>query len=189
MIFIKEKLKPPALDDEEFLIEKARENPAAFQPLYDQYYEPIFRFIYARIADEEEAADLCSAVFLKALQHLKTYEHKGFSFGAWLYKIAYNETLQYFRRHKRQRTVLISEEFLDTLYPAENELRHLLISKLLEAIQELNYQEVQLIELKYWEKKGYQEIAYIMGISVTNAKTKMHRTYKKLETQLKKYLP
>lgn len=189
MVFTKIKPKPPALDDEEILIERAKEDPLAFQPLYDKFYEPVFRFIYLRISDEEETADVCSTVFLKALLHLKSYKHTGFSFGAWLHKIAYNETLQYFRRHKRQRTFLLSREFMDTLHPSENEPTHLLLSKLQEAIQELNYQEVQLIELKYWEKKGYQEIAYIMGISIANARTKMHRIYKKLETQLKKHLP
>lgn len=189
MIFTKEKRKAPALDDEESLIEKAKLDPAAFQPLYQKYYEPLFRFIYSRIPDEEEAADLCAGVFLKALLHLKTYEHKGFNLGAWLFKIAYNDILQLFRRNKKQQTVLISPEFLETLCPAENELRHILLPKLQEAIQTLKYQEIQLVELKYWDKKGYQEISYILGISVPNAKTKMHRIYKKLEIHLKKYLP
>lgn len=189
MAFTKVKSKPPALSDEEVLIERAKEDPLAFQPLYDKYYDQVFRFIFSRISDEDETADVCSTVFLKALLNLKSYKHAGFPFGAWLHKIACNETLQYFRQHKRQRNFLISREFLEALYPSENELTNALLPRLQEAIQELNYREVQLIELKYWEKKGYQEIAYIMDISVANAKTKMHRIYKKLEIQLKKHLP
>lgn len=194
MIFDKEKQKTSVLEkgkiwDEKDWIERAKEDPAAFQPLYDRYYEQIFKFIFYRISDEDQASDLCSAVFLKALLKIKTYEDKGFSFGAWLYKIACNETLQFFRQYKQQRAVMISQEFMEGLYPSEKEPDDILLAKLQQAIQELDYQEVQLIELKYWEKRSYKEIAYIMSMSVANAKTKMHRIYKKLEKRLKKYLP
>lgn len=189
MFLTKEKTSPSALEKESFLIAQARKEPAAFKPLYDFYYESIFRFIYARLADEEEAADICSTVFLKALVNLPKYESQGYPFGTWLYKIACNETLQYFRKHKKQRKLLISPEFLDALYPESNNKIHKLISKLEDAIQELDQKEVQLIELKYWEKRAYKEIAYIMDISIANAKTKMSRIYKKLAHKLQKHLP
>lgn len=176
------------LEKEASIIASARKEPAAFQPLYEAYYEPIFRFIYSKLNDEAETADLTSIVFLKALIGLPKYECRGYTFGTWLYKIAYNETLQYFRKHKRQRNLLISNEFIDTLYPESNEKSHELITKLEEAIQELEEKDVQLIELKYWEKKAYTEIAYIMDMRVSNAKTRMSRIYQKLENKLKKYL-
>lgn len=177
------------LEREASIIARAQKEPAAFKPLYDYYYESIFRFIYAKIPDEAETADLTSTVFLKALVNLSQYESRGYPFGTWLYKIAYNETLQYFRKHKRQRNLLISKEFIGNLYPDSTEKKHELISKLEEAIQDLDNKEVQLIELKYWEKRAYSEIAFILDISVSNAKTRMSRIYKKLEKKLKEYLP
>lgn len=177
------------LEKEASIIAQAQKDPAAFQPLYDFYYEIIFRFIYHRLPDEEEAADLCSSVFLKALIHLPKYKNQGYPFGTWLYKIACNETLQYFRKHKKQRNLLISKEFLVAVQPESTETNHELMDKLEEAIQELSYQEAQLIELKYWEKRPYSEISYIMDISIANAKTRMSRIYKKLEQKLKKHLP
>lgn len=185
MTLITDKISPSALDLEAEVIEQARKDPAAFRRLYDFYYEPIFQYIFNRLADEEEAADVCQSVFLKAMVNLSKYEYRGYPFGTWLYKIAANETLQYFRKHKKQRNLLISKEFSENFYPDGNEKNHELVNKLEEAIQELNEQEIQLIELKYWEKKPYQEIAYIMDLSISNAKTKMSRIYKKLQNKLK----
>ena len=54
-------------------VQAAQRNPAQFRPLYNRYYEPIFRFVFRRCADESLTADLCSQVFLKAMQQLKKY--------------------------------------------------------------------------------------------------------------------
>ena len=51
-------------------IQAAKKNPAQFRPLYDRYYESIFKFIIRRTGEEAQAADLCSKVFLKAMQRL-----------------------------------------------------------------------------------------------------------------------
>ena len=185
MSLTKEKTSPPALETEADLIEQAKKEPAAFRRLYDIYYPPIFRFIFNRMADEEEAADVCQSVFLKAMINLPKYEDRGYLFGTWLYKIAANETLLYFRKNKKQRNMLISKEFSGIFYPEGNESNHELVNKLEEAIQELDEREIQLIELKYWEKRPYQEIAYMMDLSISNAKTKMSRIYKKLQNKLK----
>lgn len=172
-------------EEEIVQIEKAKRSPEAFRPLYDTYYERIFRFIFQKVEEEEVAADLTSSVFLKAILKLDSYRHQGFSFGAWLYKIALNELLLYFREHKRERKVLIGKEFLDSLYTSGNEEKEKLLDKLTEAIQKLKEEEVQLIELKFWEKKSHREIAYLMELSLANVKVKMHRLYRKLENHIK----
>ncbi|MDX1627179.1 MAG: sigma factor, partial [Fulvivirga sp.] len=72
-------------------VEEAKRDPQAFGKLYDRYFEGIFQFILRRTDDESLTADLCSQTFLKALQHIKKYEHRGVPFSAWLYRIASNE--------------------------------------------------------------------------------------------------
>jgi RNA polymerase sigma-70 factor (ECF subfamily) len=49
-------------------VQAAQKTPAKFRVLYNRYYEPVFRFVYKRTADEALAADLTSQTFLKALQ-------------------------------------------------------------------------------------------------------------------------
>lgn len=185
MILMKKEAPMESLEEEVILIERAKENPEAFRPLYDKYYVQIFRFIFKKIEEEEVAADLTSAVFLKALLKLKSYRHQGFSFGAWLFKIALNEMLLYFREHKKQRNVMIGQDFLDSLQTSGNKEKEILLDRLTNAIQDLKEKEVQLIELKFWEKKSYKEIAFIMEISLPNVKVKMHRLYRKLENKIK----
>ena len=59
-----------AMEQEWEEIQAAQKNLAAFQPLYDRYFENIFRFIFRRTSDETLSADLSSQVFLKAMQKL-----------------------------------------------------------------------------------------------------------------------
>ena len=83
------------------IIRAAQADPARFKPLYEQYYESIFRFVYQRTGDEHLTADLCATVFLKALQNLKNYQFRGVPFSAWLYRIALNQVTQHFRKRAK----------------------------------------------------------------------------------------
>lgn len=172
--------------EEEWLeIQAAQESPARFRPLYNRYYEPIFRFIFRRTASEELTADLCSQVFLKALQNLKDYTYQGVPFSAWLYRIASNEVSQYYRQHARNRVVSIDEvnlnEMMDEMdSPAYREgLREALI----DALDELTEKDMQLIELRFFEQRPFKEIAEILDMTESNAKV---RTYRILERMKKR---
>ena len=91
---------------EEYLqIEEAKKNPARFGVIYERYYQQIFLFVYKRLADEENTADVCSQVFLKAMLSLKKYKFQGVPFSAWLYRIAFNEINQFFRNTKSERVI------------------------------------------------------------------------------------
>lgn len=81
----------PVIENEQKLIEKAKQNSADFSPLYELYYKPIFLFVLRRLSDKELAADVTSQVFLKALQGISKYVSQGVPFSAWLYRIAINE--------------------------------------------------------------------------------------------------
>ena len=77
--------------EEEQVIAAAKRDPKRFEPLYRSYYEPIFRFVYKRLDSMEQAQDVTSQVFLKALTNLKKYQSRGLPFGSWLYRIAVSE--------------------------------------------------------------------------------------------------
>jgi RNA polymerase sigma-70 factor (ECF subfamily) len=75
-------------------------NSDAFAKLYDSYVDRVYRFIYFRVGNEQMAEDLSSQVFLKAWEHLGRYEIRGLSFGAWLFRIARNLVIDYYRTKK-----------------------------------------------------------------------------------------
>ena len=85
------------LPNEEQIINTAKKDYRAFEPLYDHYYEQIFRFVLRRTDEEQLAADLVSQTFLKAINNLQSFRYMGVPFGAWLYKIAGNEVKKHYR--------------------------------------------------------------------------------------------
>jgi RNA polymerase sigma-70 factor (ECF subfamily) len=73
--------------EERALVEAARQNRAAFAPLYRRYVAPVYRYFYQQVTTREDAEDLTASTFSKALAGLDRYEGRG-SFAAWLFGIA-----------------------------------------------------------------------------------------------------
>jgi RNA polymerase sigma-70 factor (ECF subfamily) len=180
-------LTKPTIQDEQRLIEKAKRNSADFRPLYEYYYKPIFLFVLRRMGDKELTADITSQVFLKALQGIGRYSDHGVPFSAWLYRIAINEVNMFFRKQKHERFVTIEAEMLEQLH---EELTHDLSvehlkDKLTTMLQKLSADELHLIELRFFERLSFKEIAVILTITEVNAKVKVYRTLDKLKKYFK----
>ncbi len=181
----KRSISSESLQEEWQEIQAAQRNPALFRPLYTRYYEPIFRFLYRRTDDEELTADLCSQVFLKALQRLPAYEFRGVPFSAWLYRIATNEVTQHFRDNSQQRVVSAEESQLgDIAEEIEEEDTELLRQHLTEALGSLNEADMQLIEMRFFEQRPFKDIADILGMTESNAKVKTYRILERLKKKL-----
>ena len=163
-------------------IKYAQENPRGFEPLYNKYYEQILRYIYQRIDDKETAYDIASQVFLKALNNIHKYEYRGVPFASWLYRIAKSELYQSFRDKKARRTVNVDtsnlSEMIDEMEEDTTEdTRKILI----QMIKKLKEEEVQLVELRFFEKRSFREIGEILDITENNAKVKSHRVINKMK--------
>ena len=173
------------IKEEEQLIQRAQENPAHFAPLYTHYYKVIIQFIYRRVDDKDLAADLTAQTFLKALHHLPSYRPKGFPFSSWLYKIAINEVNMHFRKYAKQRTFCINDQeiyqFAETLLQdvQEDKLEDITL-----VIQKLQVDEVELIELRFFEAYSFKEIGELLNITENNAKVKTYRIIDKIKKLL-----
>lgn len=169
------------------LIDQAKRDPSKFEKLYNEYYERIFRFAYQRVDEKEVAFDITQQVFVKAMVNLKTYEHRGFPFSAWLYRIAQNELNQLFRKNSRHRTVNLDEADLRQLtdeMQSDSLAEH--APKLAEAIGELEEEDLQLVEMRFFEKRAFREIGDILDITENNAKVKLYRALDKLKALMLK---
>ena len=78
------------LDEDARVIALAKRDPRAFAPLYDRYFDPVYRYCYRRLGDREAAADATAQVFAKALAALPRYREDAPSFRSWLFTIAHN---------------------------------------------------------------------------------------------------
>lgn len=166
-------------------IRAAQENPVHFRPLYDRYFTPIFQFIYRRTNDESLTADLCSQVFLKAIQKLSTYQFKGVPFSAWLYRIASNEVVQHYRKTQKRRVVsLESTQLNDLIDEVEEQHNDYHQQTMLQALDQLKPDDIQLIELRFFEQRPFKEIAAILDITESNAKVKTYRILERLKKNI-----
>jgi RNA polymerase sigma-70 factor, ECF subfamily len=175
------------LNEELLLIEAAKSDPERFAPLYNKYYKQIFNYVHQRMDSKDTAFDITGQVFLKALTNLGKYQFKGVPFASWLYRIAHNEVMQLYRSQKDKRAInadigdlkFICEEnetpFFEEYIPA--------IKKL---IQDLSHDDLQMVELRFFEKRPFKEIAEILEITEVNAKVRMYRIIEKLKKSLSK---
>lgn len=166
-------------------INAAVEDMSRFSVLYDRYYVRIFRFIHQRVNDEELTDDITSRVFLNAMLHLKTYQHKGFPFASWLYRIARNEINQEFRKQRADRNFQAQwSDLTDMGAEMQQEVDDYWIKRLLSVLKNLKGPDMEIIEMRFFEKRSFREIGEILSITENNAKVKMFRILQRLKKKM-----
>lgn len=167
-------------------VEAAKLDPAQFDVLYEKYYKSIFVFIYRRTGNEDLSADITSQVFLKALLNIKKYEFKGVPFSAWLFRIAFNEINMYFRKINTHRVISLDQSSIIQIAQEVQEEDNIHIQqRMMAALKKLNQEDIQLIELRFFEKRSFAEVGEIIGITENHAKVKVYRILDKLKKVLK----
>ena len=128
------------------LIARARKGETeAFGELYRRYFDPIFRYLRMRVAEEKDAEDLAETVFLRAYQSLHRYRERGWPFSAFLYQVARNALVDHYRSD-RPETDLTEAEGLGTAARALDE--DLVMAERIRTVQQAmiglpsDYQEV-----------------------------------------------
>jgi RNA polymerase sigma-70 factor (ECF subfamily) len=173
------------LQKEREWLSASRKDIAAFKPLYEKYFDEIFRFILRRTDDESLTADLTSQTFYKALSNLKKFEWRDRPFVTWLYTIAGNEIRKHFRDRKITYTLesdsFLAEEELENDWPAQQQL------KLQAAMATLSDEEIRIIELKYLEGYTFQEMALIFEKSESAIKMRLYRTVESIKEKVSEH--
>lgn len=174
------------LEEDEW-IRKAVANPDSFRPLYEAHFKRVYLFVLHRVGDKDLACDLTQQVFLSALSHISRYQFRGLPFSAWLFRIAINQCNDFFRKTKRNRTVVLEESSVENLYEeltADQTLEEW-ERQLPSILEQLDPDELYVIELRFFEARPFKEIADILGITENYAKV---RTYRILEKMKKLFL-
>lgn len=172
------------IEADAIIITEAKNDIKAFTPLYDKYYIRIFRFIYNRVETENIAADLTSQVFFKAIKSISSYEERGLPYGSYLYRIARNEINMEARANKIKLFVNAKTSDIENIAEEIESSKEEKFSQLLSILETLDEPDLELIEMKYFEKRSYKEIAEILNEKETNLKVKVHRIIQKLKTRI-----
>lgn len=156
----------------------------AFEALYAIYIQPLFRFIFSKVGNRTEAEDLTQVTFTKMLQSLGSFQFQS-SFKTWLYRIAVNTVIDYWRDHYKHRTVSL-ENFLEILPLEERtfdeEAQDQKEQKVSQILSGLNKEQRQVLELRFLKGYSIKETAEALLLSESNVKVIQHRALKKAAT-------
>ena len=161
---------------------------AAFERLYNEFYEPILRFIAFRVPTGDDAEDLAQTVFMRFYNNLNNWRDQGYSPLAYVFTIARSVVADYYRKN-RIKPVGNSEEILPLLMdtsakPDEIMQSNQEVERIMQSLGKLpqNYQEV--ISLRLIRELDYPQIAKIIGKSEVNVRKLYSRGIQKLQIQL-----
>lgn len=135
----------------------------------------------------DDAGDITSLTFMKAMANIKKYEDRGFPFSSWLYRIASNEVIMHFRKQKKDQVMELDLGRVRSLVDemddsSEKESR---IQQLTHTLQ-LMPEEVQvLIEYRFFDLLSFKEIGGILNIKEDAAKRRVYRAIEKLRQGMK----
>lgn len=165
-------------------IQLAQKDHRYFGVLYEKYFDQIFRFVFKRLGgDEAVSGDLTQQTFLKAMANISKYEDRGLAFSSWLYRIAQNEVNLFFRNEKKTRLIDVNENQLKSVLE-ESEISSGMSQedqeKLVKYINELEPEQLDLIELRFFQALSFKEISDIYNITEANAKMRIYRLLEKI---------
>ncbi|MFW0837509.1 MAG: RNA polymerase sigma factor [Candidatus Komeilibacteria bacterium] len=153
-----------------------------FTLLYDKYVSAIYKFVYYRVSHREVAEDLTSQIWLKVLDRLDQYKIKNSSFSAWLYRIARNAVIDYYRTSRQEFDISTMELSSKEDLQREAEIKDSL-NRVQKYLQELPDDMRDIVIMRLWDQLSYEEIAGIMDKSEASCKMMMSRALQKIRAQ------
>lgn len=175
------------MDEKSLILQAKRGDEQSFGQLYELYFEKIFKFIYFRVSHKEVAEDLTEEVFIKAWQKIGHVKEE--SFAGWLYQIAKNRVIDYYRQKK----ITIDLDEISNILETDDDLsgdanaliEHQIFIGLL---KQLTPEQQIIIKLKFIEDLDNDEIAELISKSEGSIRVIQHRAIQKLQELFNKQI-
>ena len=178
-----------------FLVEEAKKgNQKAYAELMQHYKDSIFFMVLKMLNNRDDANDVTVSTFGKAFENLEKYK-SDYAFSTWLFKIGTNNCIDFIRKRKMQ-TVSINSYYSDddavldiksdSLNPEEKTIKKQQNELLKELIDTLPPRYQNLVKLRYYDEKSYEEIAVELEIPLGTVKARLFRAKDLLSVILKR---
>lgn len=175
------------MEEEIELVQKAqRGEKESFGALYEMYLPKIYRFVYLKVSHKSDAEDITHQVFVRAWENIGSFRFQGFPFSSWLYRIAQNAIIDFYRTSKPSLSIeetnesdLGRNDSGETAFDAKKEVR-----KVMEAIKKLKPDEQSVIIMRFVDELSNKETALALGKTEGAVRVIQHRALK----QLRKYI-
>jgi len=177
------------------LVEIVREHdPERYAELIERYQGKLFAYLYRLTGAREETEDLLQDVFIKAFRNLRSYDISR-KFSSWIYRIAHNEAVNHIKRRSLKRFIpweditatkdmLVmssSEEAADIAHMREEDRQ-----EVDRVINRLPFKYKQVLVLRYYSDKSYEEISEILGKPINTVGTLINRAKKRMAAEMEK---
>jgi len=170
--------------DESQLIRSVKAGDAeAFGEIYTRHMNAVFRFFFARLNNRQDAEDLTEETFFRVWRSLPTFEDQGVPFLAYLFLIARNLLIDYYRRFENSKTSagiedsVVAESPADTSEAAIRNIEHKEVRQALDKLKD-DYQIV--LVSRFLSELSTKEIAQIMGKTPGSIRVLQHRALEAL---------
>ncbi len=182
------------MTDSQLIREIKDGNVELYSELMQRYQRKIIAFIYHMLKSaglELLAEDLCSETFYKAYRSLHSFREMDASFSTWLYTIARNTVLSELRKQKAANVSLEEAGYEPVAssddIPEQQALRKERMEMVREAINNLPEKQRSALILREYDQLDYQEIASILGQTVSSVKSLLFRARASVKAQLEPY--
>ncbi len=152
--------------EEQLLDAAVQYDEAALGEIYDRYEAKIFSYIYRRVGDETQTEDLTAQVFMKMLQAIRERKAWHSSFSGWLYRIAHNIVIDYYRQRDRRKDIALDDapdlvsERDDPMLSTELKIA---TEQLRFAMRQLTEDQEEVLCLRFMEGYSIGEVAVMMN--------------------------
>jgi RNA polymerase sigma-70 factor (ECF subfamily) len=161
----------------------------AYGRIYELYYTPVFRYIYIRVRDKEEANDLAQTVFLKIFSTLPNFKEQNKSPLAYFFTVARNTIIDHWRTKKETKVddfdAIVKKTADDNDNPHTSYERNENQELIQRALQELTDIQREVMTLKFMSELSNKEIAELLGKTEEAVRQLQCRALRSLKNILK----
>ncbi|MBA4537320.1 RNA polymerase sigma factor SigX [Bacillus aquiflavi] len=164
---------------------------SVFEELYEKYHHDVFQFLFYMVKNREQAEDLVQEVYIRVLKSYGRFEGKS-SEKTWLFSIARNVAIDFFRRQKGWKKVLFerfdwsTQQVKDDTQPLPEEIatKNDEIQLIYRCLDQCTVDQKIVIIMRYFQDLSIIETAAALGWTESKVKTTQHRALKMLKKHL-----
>ena len=150
-----------------------------FWKIYEKYIDKIYKFVYLKTTNREVAEDIVSDVFISALNNIKSFRlDESSSVKSWIYRIANNKVIDYYRTNKKTTDVWDYLEISEKENYWEKIDNQDKLKEIKNYLKWINKEHREIVLYRIWDDLSYAEIAEITWKSVDNCKKIVSRQLK-----------
>jgi RNA polymerase sigma-70 factor, ECF subfamily len=170
------RIKETLMASDQYKAEGRSEDSLAAEDLYRENNEHIFRFIWSRVYDAQQAEDLTGEVFTRMVANLSSYRDRSLPFRAWLYRIARNLIIDY---HRKESSATALADIVDNpiahTSPEEQAEATLTLKQVQCALQNIDPEQREVVELRFLGELSLEEVSLVLNKSIPAVKALQHR--------------